>query len=1005
MNKHAAETLYLVDGTSQLFRAYFALPGLTNAEGLPTNAIYGFTNMMRKLMKDEQPRYLGVAFDLPEPVFRKQAYAEYKANRTPTPEDLVRQIPYAKQVCELIGTTVLEKPGFEADDLIAALAHQATASGMNVVVVASDKDLLQLVDDRVTVFNPSKNLRLDPAGVESTFGAPPQRVRDVLGLMGDSVDNIPGVPGVGEKTALACVRSYGDIEAIIARAARFVALYDARNVVLDGIVEVVAGESLEEETAARVEQSLSDFDAALVDFLDLESDPASTQRAERARDAVGALERPALAGAIGQPGKKAARLLAAVKREFKALDRGSSRKIWYAIHEYAEQARLSKQLATLDREFETGATPEQLALRAPDRSALRELFGSLGFSALVGEYADDDDDTSEVEAPAASASTHRILWDRESLVEWVDRCRDAGEFALHVVCDEGSPMQARPIGLGLALDGGEAVYLPLAHETIDAAEQLSTQVAAECLAPLMSDPQVAKIVHGLTTAAHVMRRHGMPVCGWRLDTMVGAFLLHAGRSAYDLERLSREYLGRDPLSDESVFGQGAKRIGAARVDVERFAPYAAERTELTLRLAGTLRARLVEAGLDELYDTVDGPLLPLLVEMEAHGIFVDVELLSGMSAEMQRGIEQQRGEIHRLAGVEFNVDSPKQLREVLFERMGLKAGRKTAKSKVASTDAQTLEELAAGQPIAQKLLAYRELTKLKGTYVDTLPLLVNPETGRVHTRYHATGAATGRLSSSDPNVQNIPARSPAGRKIRAAFVAAPGFVFLASDYSQIELRVLAHLAGDADLIEAFRSGEDIHRHTASRIFGVAVDLVADGMRTRAKAVNFGILYGMSESRLAREQGMKRTDAREFIKSYFERFSSVQDYIEAVREAALRDGAVRTMFGRVRYFPQLHQRVNRAVREQALRGAVNTTIQGTAADLMKMAMLRVSARLKASRLGARMLLQVHDELLLEVPRDEIDVTRREVGQAMEQVARLEVPLVVDQKTGPDWLEVS
>jgi DNA polymerase-1 len=586
-----------------------------------------------------------------------------------------------------------------------------------------------------------------------------------------------------------------------------------------------------------------------------------------------------------------------------------------------------------------------------------------------------------------------------------EACRSAGRFAVDTETDGTDPMRARLVGVSLAHQEGSAVYIPLGHDYLGRPDQLSIETVREKLGPLLSDPSVGKIAQNLKYDSHILRRHGLPVRGWSLDTMVGAFLLDPGRPTFSMDRLAEEYLDYETIKYEEVAGTGAKQLTLNEIEVDRVTEYAAEDADVTLRLAVVIEKRLEECGLSELYETVDGPLLPVLVEMEAAGIRVDPSVLGAMSIEMDESLGRSRAEIHRLAGVEFNVDSPKQLREVLFEKMGLKPRRKTAKSGVSSTDARTLEELADEHEIARVILAYRELAKLKGTYVDALPRLVNDETGRVHTSYHPTGAATGRLSSSDPNLQNIPARTETGLKIRSAFVPEPGQVFLASDYSQVELRILAHLCQDPELVAAFRQGEDVHRRTASRVFGVDDEQVTDSMRRRAKAVNFGILYGMSETRLAREQGISRTEAHAFIEAYFDRFREVKAYIERVREEARREGSVRTLFGRVRHFPQLRSKAGRGVREQALRAAVNTTIQGTAADLMKMAMLRVAVALREAGSGARMLLQVHDELLLEVPEAETVEVRSLVRTAMEEVHPMDVPLVVDQKTGRNWMEVT
>ncbi|HXV75972.1 MAG TPA: DNA polymerase I [Candidatus Polarisedimenticolaceae bacterium] len=985
-------TLYLVDGTAQLFRAYFAIRGLSNADGLPTNAVFGFTNMLRKMLEEERPDHVAVAFDLGGEVFRHATYADYKANRPPVPEDLDVQAPYAKRACEALGVSVVELAGYEADDLIATLTRQARQVGFDVVVVASDKDLLQLVGDGVTVLNPSKNLRLDVEGVAREFGVPPERVRDVLGLMGDSVDNIPGVPGVGEKTAIALVSSHGDLERVIARSRLVVELFQARDALLD-LVEAALGERPAEGLARGIDRMRRSL-AALSEF------EAARESSDNLAGLADDLDRLA---SDGDTGKTRARRLREIKRDLKALDRGSSKRVWIAIDEHADQARMSKALATLDDHAPVDADPSRYRYRGPDRDRARVLFDSLGFKGLGQAFGLEEPSTGRAAGAGEERGRYDTVLDEAALGEVVEAARAAGRFALRAETDGSDPRRARLLGLSISVEPGSGVYVPLAHVYVGAPEQLGLDTLRRVVGPLLSDATAGKLAHDLKYAGHVLARHGLSVAGWVFDTMVAAFLLNSERSRYRLDALASEYLGLPP--DSSAAGTAQDAPASEQIDVERATVRAGRDADLTLRLGRELERRLDEARLRRLYDTIDGPLLPILQAMETHGIRVDVGLLARMSEEMERSLEVAREKIHRLAGTEFNVDSPKQLREILYDRLGLRPRRKTAKSKVASTDAQTLEELADDAPIARLILEYRELAKLKGTYVDALPRLVDAESGRVHTCYNPTGAATGRLSSSDPNLQNIPARTEAGRKIRSAFVPEPGWRFLASDYSQVELRVLAHLSEDRELIAAFQAGDDIHRYTAARIAGVPIDLVTDAMRRKAKAVNFGILYGMSETRLAREQGIPRAEARGFIHAYFERFSAVRAYIDRVREAALREAAVRTLFGRVRYFPQLHQRVNRAVQEQALRAAVNTTIQGTAADLMKMAMLAVDRRLQADGGPARMLLQVHDELLLEAPADRIDSVARVVRQAMESVHPLNVPLVVDQKQGANWEDAS
>jgi len=985
------KNLYLIDGTSQLFRAFFAIRGLTNAQGFPTNAVFGFTTMLRKLLNDESPEYVGVAFDLEGPTFRHERFADYKSHRPPVPEDLIAQLPLVKQVCEGFRIPILELEGFEADDLIATYARLAREAGYEVVVVASDKDLLQLVGPGVTVLNPSKDLRLDAGGVIEQFGAPPERVRDVLGLMGDAVDNIPGVPGVGEKTALALVTTYGDVEAIIARAVRFVGAFDARDAL------VAALEAPDFEPAAARDRFVSSVD----ELLAIEKD---AELQARVADAKAAVE--AVADLSGLPPKERKGLA----KRLKELDKGSQRRIWQSIADHVEQARLSRELATLDEHVPAVFDPQALRHDPPDREKLAGLFKQLGFRSLTAEFsveapAPGPPSVESTTTPAGAADDYAAVLSREALSVAIAHCRRVGRIAVDTETNSTDPMRAKLVGISLSWAHRQGVYIPVSHAYLGVPDQLPIDDVRAMLAPLLADPAVAKVGQNLKYDSHVLRRHGMPVSGWVLDTMVAAFLLEPDRPTFGMDSLAAFYLGHDTIKYASLVGSGAKQITLDQVDVERVTRYAAEDADVTLRLADVLGPKLKEAGVEEVWRTIDGPILPILTRMEATGIRVDVTALRALSKEMDGLLDQERRAIHTLSGGPFNVDSPKQLREVLFGALGLKPGKKTAKSREFSTDAATLEELAEEHEIARRLLSYRELAKLKGTYVDTLPLLVNPETGRVHTSYHPTGAATGRLSSSDPNLQNIPARTAIGLRIREAFVPDDGWVFLASDYSQVELRVLAHLCGDAELQAAFRAGEDVHRVTAAKVFGVNIADVGDDMRRRAKAVNFGILYGMSEARLARDQGMTRQDAHDFIEAYFLRFKSVKAYIEGVRAEAMREGQVRTMFGRARSFPVLKRRAHRGEIEQALRGAVNTTIQGTAADLMKLAMQRVSQVLDDGGGKARMLLQVHDELLLEVPRDEIDAVSRRVRDAMEQVHPLSVPLSVDQKTGGNWKEVT
>jgi DNA polymerase-1 len=794
------------------------------------------------------------------------------------------------------------------------------------------------------------------------------------------------------------VNTYGDVEAIIARSLRFVAAFDAR----DGFVAAL------ETTEGDAAEARDRFVATADELLAIEKDVEFAKRIRETRDGAAAIAD--LAGLKPKDRKSLAKTL-------KELDKGSQRRIGQAIVDNVEQARLSRELATLDMHVPANFDPEALRHDPPDRAKLAALFQRLGFRSLTAEFAaeaaapapvptaETADATATPAGGVSEAADYRAILTRDDLLAAVASSRAAGRIAVDTETNSTDPMRAKLVGISLSWAHRQGVYIPVAHAYLGVPDQLPLEEVREILSPLLADPSVAKVGQNLKYDSHILRRHGMPVSGWALDTMVAAFLLEPDRPTFNMDSLAASYLGHETIKYASLVGSGARQQTLDQIDVDRVTRYAAEDADVTLRLADVLSPKLDETGVLSVWNTIDGPTLPILERMEATGIKIDVEALSALSKEMDGLLDLERRAIHTLAGGAFNVDSPKQLREILFGALGLKPGKKTAKSGEFSTDAATLEDLAEDHEIARRLLSYRELAKLKGTYVDTLPALVNPDTGRVHTSYHPTGAATGRLSSSDPNLQNIPARTAIGLRIRSAFVPDDGSVFLASDYSQVELRVLAHLCGDAELQAAFRAGEDIHRVTAAKVFGVDPEQVTDTMRRRAKAINFGILYGMSEVRLARDQDMSRQDAHEFIQAYFERFKSVKTYIEGVRAEATREGRVRTLFGRVRSFAVLTGRGHRGEVEQALRGAVNTTIQGTAADLMKLAMARVEGVLEAGGFRARLLLQVHDELLLEVPRAEIDVVKERVREAMEHVYPLSVPLSVDQKIGGDWRAVT
>lgn len=885
--------IYLVDGSNNLYRAFFAIRGLSNSKGLPTNAIFGFTSMLRKLLREHQPRYLAVAFDLAGPTFRHEAYADYKANRPETPQDLIVQIPFVKQVCGILGVRVIESEGYEADDLIATLTDRGRKDGRPIVIVATDKDLLQLVGDGVLVYNPVHDELLDDDGVERVFGVKPSQVRDVLSLCGDASDNIPGVPGIGEKGAKDLIRQFGDLEGVL-----------------------------------------------------------------RAKD---------------------------------SLSRKSYRE---GLQNHEKEARLSRDLATLRYDVPGEWDFDSLRVRPPDHEAARRLFLDLEFGALAREYA----------APvAASPVAATVVGDARELEEAVARLRGGGILAINLERDHREPMRAALVGIALAGASGESLYVPLAHRHLGTPAPIEAGSVLRLLRPLLEDPQVRRAGHNVKSDEVLLRRLDWPVPSMEFDTLLASYLLNPSRRSHALDAVAQEISGLAVPSYESVLGQGVRSLPLPDLEVQRAAALVCARVRAILALREPLERGLEEEGLQALFNDLELPLASVLAEMETAGVRIDTAFLASLSAEWEGRLAGLTGEIHALAGREFNINSPRQLGEILFETLKLTPGRKTQKTRSFSTSVEILEELAEEHELPRRILDYRSLQKLKSTYVDSLPALINPLTGRVHTSFNQAVAATGRLSSSDPNLQNIPVRTEQGRQIRRAFVTEPGCVLLSADYSQIELRVLAHLCGDPALVEAFRAGEDIHRRTAAEVFGVPLDGVSEEMRRRAKVVNFGIIYGMGSQRLAREQGISTKEAGEFIEAYFKRLPRVKQYLDATASQAESEGRVRTLLQRVRYFPEI-QGGDRNARQQALRAAVNTTIQGSAADLIKLAMVALSRSLKEAKSGARMTLQVHDELVLEVPHEELATTVRRVRQVMEGVYQLDVPLVADLKAGPNWLEM-
>jgi DNA polymerase-1 len=875
--REAEKKLVLVDGSSLVYRSYFAIPRLSNRLGLPTNAVYGLTTVLRKILAEEQPDHAAVAFDTRGPTFRHQAFADYKSQRPAMPDDLAAQLPHAREVCQVLGLPLLELPGVEADDVIGTLAQRAAGAGFRVFIVSSDKDFFQLVSDRITVVRPGKDTRYDPTTVSAEFGVPPEKVTDVLGLAGDSIDNVPGVPGIGEKGAVALVREWGSLEAALANA-----------------------------------------------------DKVKNKR----------------------------------QRE--------------GLQQNAELARLSKNLVRIATDLDLPVPIDSLRYHGADRARALALFEKLGFTSLLKDY---------LEPARATPLTRVGVLERASDVSrLLGAARARGRLALAPVA-EGD----RLLGFGLAVDPEEAAYAALGGAW-------SEEELRAALKPALADGTLPKWGHDLKRSRVLLALLDLPLVGIGFDTMIASYVVNPSKRSHDLETLSLEMLRQQIGAAAPAPGETGRLPGLE--GGESLSRTGAERAAAVLKLQPRLSERMDEEGVGPLYNDIELPLVEVLADMELAGIRLDVEALAAMSTEMTQELERLTAEIYDLAGVEFNINSPKQLSEILFEKMNLPSFKKTQKQRTASTRVDVLEELAQHFELPRKILDYRSLAKLKGTYVDALPLLVNPRTRRLHTTFNQTVAATGRLSSSDPNLQNIPIRTELGRRIRRAFVAEPGWRLLSADYSQIELRVLAHLSEDPVLIEAFREGEDIHRSTALRVFGESSGLSESEQRRRAKIINFSIIYGKTAFTLGKEFGVSTREAQAFIDSYFERYPRVRELLDRIIREARQTGKVRTLFGRIRYIPEIGSR-NRVAREAAERVAVNTPIQGTAADLIKKAMVDLHRELGRRALKSRLLLQVHDELVLEVPEAECEVAARLVREVMEGVHPMAVPLKVDVALGNTW----
>jgi DNA polymerase-1 len=884
------KTLYLIDGSAQFHRAYHAIRGLATSRGMPTNATYGFLTMLRKLYEDEKPEYVGISFDVAGRTFRHEEYKEYKANRQKMDDDLAVQVPYVYRVCEVLRLPRLDVPGVEADDVIATLAKQAVDQGFKVVVVSGDKDLLQVVTDDILVLNPGREgmgaVLYDAKKVEEKWGVPPDRVVDMMALMGDAIDNIPGVPGIGDKGARDLIREFGSVEAALDRA--------------DEVKRATYREGLKK---------------------------------------------------------------------------------------HREDALLSKRLATVRYDVPITLDAEALKRQEPDREQAFALFSELEFQAVAREYAPD--------APL-SGTSFKVVTTLEEVEALATEAKAASRMALAALATSNEAMRARLLGLAIATRPGHAAYIPLGHSRLEVTDPLDPAKVLAALRPVLEDPKVAKLSAHAKRDRVLFARGEVGYEGLEFDAIVASYLLNPGKRTYSLDDLALEYLGeRSEAGAEGVAGEEAALEPTARA--------ASRAADAVLRVAGPVRERLQTESLLPIFDEMELPLVSVLADMERAGVKIDSTLLRAMSADMERQLAALTKEIYVLAKGEFNIQSPIQLREILFDRLSLKTGRKTAKTRAASTAEEVLEELALVHELPRKILEYRAVQKLKSTYVDALPAMVNPATGRIHASFNQTVAATGRISSSDPNLQNIPIRTTEGRRIREAFVAEPGHLLLSADYSQIELRVLAHLSGDELLIDTFKRGEDVHDRTSREVFGPLSAIPKDEQRRISKMVNYALLYGKSAFTLAKDIGVSRKEAESFIEAYFGRYPKVRSFIEETVETARKTGSVRTLLGRLRRLPDLRAK-NFQIRAEAERQARNTPVQGSAADLIKKAMVELDRELRARKLKSRLILQIHDELLLEVPEAEAETAQSLVKSVMEDALELVVPLVVDARLGRNWAEV-
>lgn len=897
----------LVDGSSYLFRAYHAMPNLSNSKGEATGAIYGVINMMRRLLGEYKPEHIAVVFDTKGKTFRHDMYKEYKANRPPMPDDLAEQIQPIHDIIRAMGLPLIAVPGVEADDVIGTLARQAEAAGIDTIISTGDKDMAQLVDEHVHLINTMSDHYMDRDGVIEKFGVPPERIIDYLALIGDTSDNVPGVPKVGPKTAVKWLAEYESLENIMQRADEF-------------------------------------------------------------------------KGKVGE-----------------------------YLRDTLEQLPLSRDLVTIKCDVDLAETPQNLNRNTPDQNKLRELFSRYEFNTWLkqlgseaDEHADDANSAVDDSRDEVIETSYDTVLTEDAFKVWLERLNKSELFAFDTETTSLDYMQAEIVGVSFSDAEGTAAYVPLAHDYMGAPQQLDRDKVLQQLKPLLEDNSKKKVGQNLKYDMNVLANYDVHLQGIEHDTMLESYVLNSTSSRHDMDTLALRHLNVQTIHFEDVAGKGAKQITFNEVAIEVAAPYAAEDADITLRLHKALWPQLEkEKSLCRVYQELEVPLVSVLSSIERNGVLIDPALLATQSKEMNKRILELEKQAHELAGETFNLGSPKQLQQILFEKQGLPVVSKTPKGQP-STAENVLQELAEQYELPKTILEYRSLSKLKSTYTDKLPEMIAKQTGRVHTSYHQAVAATGRLSSSDPNLQNIPVRNEEGRRIRRAFIAPQGYKMLAADYSQVELRIMAHLSGDESLLRAFSEGADIHSATAAEVFGVGLDEVTKDQRRSAKAINFGLIYGMSAFGLAKQLDVDRVQAQTYIDLYFNRYPGVKQFMDNIRSSAHDRGYVETVFGRRLYLPDINSK-NGQRRQYAERTAINAPMQGTAADIIKRAMIDIDQELQTGKYDARMIMQVHDELVFEVAEAQVENVSKMVRQKMAQAADLKVPLVVDIGVGDNWEE--